>query len=462
MERSCSTSAPAAAVSCDPPSGGGPSKRVAIIGGGVAGVCTAWLLDGAYAVTLFESEAQLGGNVETVPFTVRGQQVLVDIGAQYFHPGLYPNYARLLDLLAIRDPQDAAKSDLYPAPSTITIFDPAEANPRFVSPVLPDRVWPLSADWNGDGVAAFAKLPDAAKALDAAGDWLTPLDSWLQTIGMNDNQRNNLLVPWAGSLFSGDIEQSRGLSALGTAVFVARTVGANPTDAIYYQTLKHGLGQVPTKLVSQCTTLTVQTSTPVQAISRACGTQWQVQTAAGAQGPFDAVILALPAYAAAKLVAGIDELAAQKTALETVEWYDSHLAIHTDPTYAPADPANVSFLNCRIQGGTCEASMNLSISVAPPPDGQPTGLWKSWTTLRNVQPANILHTVQYKHYLPTPKSYGGNAALAKLQGQAQVWFAGGWTKPFDTQETALLSALDVAKGLAATASVHSAAFAAAT
>jgi heterodisulfide reductase subunit A-like polyferredoxin len=36
---------------------------VGIIGGGMAGVAAAWLLDGMLDVTLLESEAVLGGNV---------------------------------------------------------------------------------------------------------------------------------------------------------------------------------------------------------------------------------------------------------------------------------------------------------------------------------------------------------------------------------------------------------------
>jgi hypothetical protein len=38
-------------------------------------------------------------------------------------------------------------------------------------------------------------------------------------------------------------------------------------------------------------------------------------------------------------------------------------------------------------------------------------------------------------------------ALATQQGRGGLWFAGGYTLPFDSQETALLSAMSVAEGL---------------
>ena len=83
-------------------SSGNGLPKVAVVGGGISGVLTAWLLDGQYDVTLYESEDELGGNVDTVAVNVRGQSVLVDLGAQYVHPGLYPNYFKLLQSLCRR------------------------------------------------------------------------------------------------------------------------------------------------------------------------------------------------------------------------------------------------------------------------------------------------------------------------------------------------------------------------
>ena len=45
--------------------------RVAIVGGGAAGVSSAYLLSGHHAVTLFEAEEELGGNICTLNRNVR-------------------------------------------------------------------------------------------------------------------------------------------------------------------------------------------------------------------------------------------------------------------------------------------------------------------------------------------------------------------------------------------------------
>ena len=101
------------------------------------------------------------------------------------------------------------------------------------------------------------------------------------------------------------------------------------------------------------------------------------------------------------------------------------------------------------------ALTNLSISVAPPADRQLLGLWKSWIDQRSETPKDTLHEIKSKHFLPSVQSMGAIDAIAKLQGEGGVWFAGGWSQHFDTQETALLSALLVANGLLATRTTHS-------
>jgi hypothetical protein len=51
------------------------------------------------------------------------------------------------------------------------------------------------------------------------------------------------------------------------------------------------------------------------------------------------------------------------------------------------------------------------------------------------------------HMLPTPASIEAQVDTRRLQGRTGLWFAGGYLFPYDAQETALLSAIEVANGL---------------
>jgi predicted NAD/FAD-binding protein len=75
------------------------------------------------------------------------------------------------------------------------------------------------------------------------------------------------------------------------------------------------------------------------------------------------------------------------------------------------------------------------------------GLWKSWISHR-AAPQQVLASADFLHMVPSPASIQAQRALATQQGRNGLWFAGGYTLPFDSQETALLSAMTVAEGLA--------------
>jgi hypothetical protein len=52
-----------------------------------------------------------------------------------------------------------------------------------------------------------------------------------------------MLLPWAASLFSGDIDQARGLSARAAMIFAASAVPANPLEPTVYYVLKHDMAR---------------------------------------------------------------------------------------------------------------------------------------------------------------------------------------------------------------------------
>ena len=135
-------------------------------------------------------------------------------------------------------------------------------------------------------------------------------------------------------------------------------------------------------------------------------------------------------------------------ALTGVNWSRREvLRTLADPVYASKNPEYWSFFNAQIQNGYCEASMWLKDVLAEPTPETAAKVWKSWATHRLQQPAQILAQSQFRHMLPTPATLHAQNHLLALQGQSDIWFAGGYTRPYDSQETALVSAIDVAERL---------------
>ncbi|MCK5800233.1 MAG: FAD-dependent oxidoreductase [Deltaproteobacteria bacterium] len=74
-------------------------ERVAIVGGGIAGLTAAYLLQRKHDVRLFEKSPRLGGNAYTHT-TSRGESV--DVAVAVFGKAGYPLFYRLLDELGVK------------------------------------------------------------------------------------------------------------------------------------------------------------------------------------------------------------------------------------------------------------------------------------------------------------------------------------------------------------------------
>lgn len=77
------------------------SKRIAIIGSGVSGLVSAYLLSERYEVSLFEANDYLGGHTNTVSVNIDGDQYAIDTGFIVFNKKTYPNFCHLIEKLQI-------------------------------------------------------------------------------------------------------------------------------------------------------------------------------------------------------------------------------------------------------------------------------------------------------------------------------------------------------------------------
>ena len=75
--------------------------KIAIVGGGIAGLGSAWLLHRDHEMTVFEAAAYAGGHSNTVEVEAGGRRLPVDTGFIVYNELNYPNLTRLFDALAV-------------------------------------------------------------------------------------------------------------------------------------------------------------------------------------------------------------------------------------------------------------------------------------------------------------------------------------------------------------------------
>jgi predicted NAD/FAD-binding protein len=75
--------------------------KIAVIGSGVSGLASAWLLGRKHEAHLFEKRARLGGHTHTVVHDVGGRELPLDTGFIVYNNATYPLLTRLFDELSV-------------------------------------------------------------------------------------------------------------------------------------------------------------------------------------------------------------------------------------------------------------------------------------------------------------------------------------------------------------------------
>ncbi|WP_374682868.1 NAD(P)/FAD-dependent oxidoreductase, partial [Accumulibacter sp.] len=77
------------------------AQRVAVVGSGISGLASAWLLAQKHQVTLYEAGDALGGHTNTVDVTLEGVSHPVDTGFLVYNTRTYPNLTAMFAHLGV-------------------------------------------------------------------------------------------------------------------------------------------------------------------------------------------------------------------------------------------------------------------------------------------------------------------------------------------------------------------------
>jgi protoporphyrinogen/coproporphyrinogen III oxidase len=307
-------------------------KRIAIIGGGIAGLTAAYEIarlarDGAQIeAVLFESSARFGGILETV----REGGFTVECG-----PDGWVSAKPWARELAI---ELGLESELIPsndASRKTYIFRTTPQNPSGSLAAMPDgfhMMVPTNLDalegsplFTAAAIAAYRAEPARAAELLAAipPEDESVADFTLRHFGPEVLAR--VAAPLLSGVFGGDV-RTLSIGAVMPA-FVAmerqhgsliaalsRTSNLEPKTSSIFTTLRTGLGTLVDRLVANIPLNWLRPHTTVTAIQKCADQSWTLHTSNAAKQrtteSFDAVFLAAPLDVARRLLAPLDSTAA--------------------------------------------------------------------------------------------------------------------------------------------------------
>jgi predicted NAD/FAD-binding protein len=428
-------------------SSGSRPPRVAVVGGGIAGLSCSWLLSqtpGQYTVVLFERHSSPGLDAHVAHFTDEdGRQRRVDIPFRVFNKAYYANMAQLLDRIEVRW-EDVDYSGSYSrwaqGAAGGTFF--SYKNLLLGGLSLPVGFFgsvrvALEALW------FFAAAPRDLNAGRLAG---VSFGEYLDAKGYSGEFKRSVLLVALAVMCTCTIESMASYPAE-VVVFclcvrsgsgIQRAIGGN-------QILAERLGAV----------CEVRCNSRVSGVYRGASGSLVVQHEDGTEEPFDKVIFATQANHALRLLK--DATPEEREALGLFEYQHSSVVVHSDPSLMPAREADWGCVNFfdhdeKAGGPTGKAGvLGMPMAtiwlnkVSSEMRGVVRNVFQTWNPLSDPDPSTVLCVSSFDRPVMSPSTVKGISLLNPLQGARGIYFCGSYARvAMPLLENGVHSAMEIA------------------
>ncbi len=416
--------------------------RIAIVGAGIAGLGSAWLLHKqGHAVTLFEANDYLGGHTHTVDVTLDGRTAPVDTGFLVFNDRTYPNLVGLLDELGVRSVASemsfSARIDEagleWAGTSAASLF----AQP---SAALRPGFWRMLAD-----IVRFNR--ETTRLVERGALPRVSLGTYLDQRGFGSPFRDWYLLPMAAAIWSSPTAAILDFP-LPTFVRFCHNHGLlRLRDRPQWRTVLGGGREYVARIAARLPD--VRCATPVRRVRRHVH---GVDIEAGGRAErYDEVVLACHSDQARRLLA--DPTWSEDRLLSAIRYQPNRVVLHTDVALLPRARrawAAWNYLSAAGADGTRSVAVSYLLNkLQPLPFATPVIV-----TLNppfDPDPALTIREFEYSHPLLDGPALEAQSRFAALQGLRHTWYAGAWLG-HGFHEDGLNSAHAVAAGIARRAS----------
>ena len=397
--------------------------KIAVIGGGLAGLAAAWLLSKRHTVTLFERHAQPGFIASSVAVPAGAGTVRVDVPLRVFYRGYYPTLTRLYDALGVAtEPVSYATTFTNLDGRAFFRWRNLRLGGLSYPYVLPHDLISRRARRIAGAALAFGGLARRAAARgELAGQ---SIGEFVARHHLAPEFVDGLLLPAVATIATCTLEDARAYPADVVAGYLAAGVSR---ESVRRATL--GADDVAARLLAGIGS--VQCSAGVQAVAAdAQGVAVHRQGRQGGQGEdserFDHVVLATQANQALALWPGAS--ADEAAALAGFRYRALEVVMHRDEALMPVRKRDWSAVNARVGDALDRPESTIWVNAVQPALRREGPVFQTVHPQREPRADRVIARARFERPLVDAGSQRALAALQRLQAAPgrRVWLCGSY------------------------------------
>jgi len=407
--------------------------RIAVVGAGISGLVTAFLLCEDHDITVFEANDYIGGHTCTVDVSSGDQNLAIDTGFIVFNEKTYPNFIRLLRQLGVPW-QPSVMSFSVQCEKTGLEFSPSTLNSLFAQrrnllrPAFYRMLWDV-----------FRFKREAADLLLESGDGLT-LGDYLKDRGYSRFFIDNFIIPMGGAIWSADPRKFYEFPARYFIQFFTNHGFLNVRDQPQWLVIQGGSRRYVEKIVRPFQA-GIRLNCPIKTIRRSDDAV-HLTLADGTSERFDKVVVASHSDQALALLGDPDQ--SEREILGAIPYQANRVMLHTDRSLLPVRRVVWASWNYHIPAAeTGRVALTYDMNIL-----QSLKTSQEFLVTLNqadrIDPEKVIQDLLYHHPVYTPRSVAARKRLSEINGRRNTYYCGAyWGYGF--HEDGVNSALAVCK-----------------
>ncbi|ETX09600.1 amine oxidase [Marinomonas ushuaiensis DSM 15871] len=414
--------------------------KIAIIGSGISGLTSAYLLQRTHEVTVFESAQRIGGHTATVEVQEEGRTRAIDTGFIVFNDWTYPNFIRLMDEIGVSSRATEMSFSVscqrtgleYGGNNLNTLF--AQRRNLFNFPFL--------------GMLKDILRFNKEAIQDLEGGELregVTLGEYLKEKGYEKRFASHYLIPMGSAIWSSTLDEMMEFPLVFFVRFFKNHGLLSVSDRPQWRVIEGGSSAYLQPLVASFND-DIRLGVQIKQVQRSADSV-VIQLEDGTEEIFDQVVFACHSDQALSLLA--DSSQDEKDILSALPYRNNDVVLHTDTSLLPKATLAWSSWNYHLgadQNKPATLSYNMNILQHFSSD---TTYVVTLNQTDMIAPDKIIGRFKYAHPTFTLEGIKAQDRWSEINGVNNTWFCGAyWRNGF--HEDGCWSGVRVANGLGVT------------